>query len=214
VDSCVGSLTECDCPELMTKCPTLGGKCYPSEQFSQFCPPFTNSTCSNEKRFTYRCIDGSCRLNESSCASKLACPIGFFLCPDDTCIRCLQPNCSLDDFNRCLVKTPSNCSQKVSEALGILENREKVLAMGIDNFMDVVVQSEDGFKCSDQRCVFDIASCPSKITCQNPYNVVCPDGTCVTNEQFCPRLRECPVNTPFLCQDQRCVRSRTDCNPI
>lgn len=185
VEGCQKSKMDCDCAAGLTKCPT-DKKCVSD---ATLCGYLSDKACPNE--YPFKCQDGRCRVNADACASKVVCPPGFTMCPDESCVNELTGTCQT--FTACPSDAPYKCEEQ-----SCVKSPELCPTRITCALASQVV-------CPDLKCAYNELQCSSPEACEEGL-VKCSDNSCRTSFADCPKKTTCPEGKA-LCPDSTCLNT-------
>lgn len=167
----------------------------------------------------YRCPDGSCNFNLSSC---FICPAGSVQCFEGNNVVCRSSKDECLNIFNCPLKTPYKCADgscvKHSERSKCKSTIQCPLTtpyLCADGECEVNKEAcrvslpcpaAKPFRCPDMTCS-SLSSCP--IGCPPTARIQCKNGACVDSIDEC--VLACPTHKPFRCASGECVTANILC---
>ena len=143
----------------------------------------------------YRCPDGTCRSDASSCST-------ISVCPNSLPVKCFDNSCRA---------TIEECPEYHSCGINKVSCPDGTCAKSFDECNTIITcHSSKPYLCYDGSCRAQLEECPVPPSCGN-QNVQCPNGLCATSRQYCKLFSACEAKTPVRCEMNACAESINKC---
>ena len=144
---------------------------------------------------SYRCLDGTCRSDPSSCST-------ISVCPNSLPVKCFDNSCRA---------TIEECPEYHSCGINKVSCPDGTCAKSFDECNTIITcHSSKPYLCYDGSCRAQLEECPVPPSCGN-RNVQCPNGLCATSRQYCKLFSACEAKTPVRCEMNACAESINKC---